>query len=218
MPKAWRMARSWLLRVLSVLNVQNNLHSHTIIHTITHTIIPIPTGGATRRSMILKFNGKSPQIAESAYISPAATIIGDVEIGEKANIWPGAVVRGDLAKITIGSYASIEDNCVIHSPLDISIGDNVIVGHGAVIHCRKIGDNVLIGNNATILDDVEIGDFCVIGSGALVAPGTKVPERSMAMGVPARVKGQVSEEHVTYIVEAAKFNYNLALKYKQQGL
>ncbi|MBM3149535.1 MAG: gamma carbonic anhydrase family protein, partial [Chloroflexi bacterium] len=77
--------------------------------------------------MILKFNGKSPQIAESAYISPAATIIGDVEIGEKANIWPGAVVRGDLAKITIGSYASIEDNCVIHSPLDISIGDNVIV-------------------------------------------------------------------------------------------
>ncbi|MBM3175898.1 MAG: gamma carbonic anhydrase family protein [Chloroflexi bacterium] len=172
----------------------------------------------TRRSMIVQFDGKSPRIAESAYISPAATIIGDVEIGEKANIWPGAVIRGDLAKITIGSYTSVEDNCVIHSPLEVSIGDNVIVGHGAVIHCRKIGNNVLIGNNATILDDVEIGDFCVIGSGALVAPGTKVTERSMAMGVPARVKGQVSDEHIAYIVEGAKFNYNLALKYKQQGL
>jgi len=168
--------------------------------------------------MIVDFDGKSPRIAPSAYVSPAATIIGDVEIGENANIWPGAVIRGDLAKITIGSYTSIEDNCVVHGPLEISIGDNVIVGHGAVIHCRKIGNNVLIGNNATILDDVEIGDFCVIGAGSVVAPGTKVPDRSLAMGVPARVKGQVSQDQVTYIVEGAKFNANVAQRYKQQGL
>lgn len=168
--------------------------------------------------MIVDFDGKSPRIAPSAYVSPAATIIGDVEIGENANIWPGAVIRGDLAKITIGSYTSIEDNCVVHGPVVISIGDNVIVGHGAVIHCRKIGNNVLIGNNATILDDVEIGDFCVIGAGSVVAPGTKVPDRSLAMGVPARVKGQVSQDQVTYIVEGAKFNANVAQRYKQQGL
>jgi carbonic anhydrase/acetyltransferase-like protein (isoleucine patch superfamily) len=168
--------------------------------------------------MIVEFGGHSPKIAPSAYVSPAATIIGDVEIGENANIWPGAVVRGDLAKITIGSYSSIEDNCVIHAPVEINIGNNVIVGHGAVIHCRRIGNNVLIGNNATILDDVEIGDFCVIGAGSVVAPGTKVTDNSLAMGVPAKIKGQVSQDQVTYIVEGAKFNANVAQRYKQEGL
>ena len=168
--------------------------------------------------MIVKFNGKRPEIAATAYVSPAATVIGDVQIGDYANIWPGAVVRGDLARITIGSYTSIEDNCVVHGPGSILIGDNVIVGHGAVIHCRSIGNNVLIGNNATLLDDAEIGDFCVIGSGAVVAPGTKLPNNSLAMGIPARVKGNVSQDQISYIVEGAKFNSNVAQQYKQQGL
>jgi len=168
--------------------------------------------------MIVEFNGKRPEIAPTAYVSPAATVIGDVQIGDYVNIWPGAVVRGDLARITIGSYASIEDNCVVHGPDSISMGDNVIIGHGAVVHCRSIGNNVLIGNNATILDDAEIGDFCIVGSGAVVAPGTKLPDNSLAMGVPALVKGQVSQDQIRYIVEGAKFNSNVAQQYKQQGV
>jgi len=168
--------------------------------------------------MIVEFNGKRPEIAPTAYVSPAATVIGDVQIADYVNIWPGAVVRGDLARITIGSYASIEDNCVIHGPGSISIGDSVIIGHGAVIHCRSIGNNVLIGNNATLLDDAEIGDFCFIGSGAVVAPGTKLANNSLAMGIPARVKGHVSQEQIGHVVEGAKFNSNLAQQYKQQNL
>ena len=108
--------------------------------------------------MIRDFNGKSPKIAPSAFVSETAYIIGDVEIGENSNIWPGAVIRADFGKTTIGHNTLIEDNCVVHSGTDVTIGNGVIIGHGAVIHCRRIGNNVLVGNNASILDGAEIGN------------------------------------------------------------
>ena len=132
--------------------------------------------------MIREFNGKSPQIASSAFVSETAYIAGNVEIGENSNIWPGAVIRGDLGKITIGNNTSIEDNCVVHSATDMIIGDNTIVGHGAILHCKNIGNNVLIGNNATVLDNAEIGDYCIIAAGSVVAPDTKIPAESLALG------------------------------------
>ena len=168
--------------------------------------------------MIREFNGKNPQIASSAFVSETAYIAGDVEIGENASIWPGAVIRGDIAKITIGKNTSIEDNCVVHSATDIIIGDNTIVGHGAVLHCKKIGNNALIGNNATVLDNVEIGDYCVIAAGSVVAPETKFPAESLAVGVPAKVKGKLSQEQKDYITIGSAFNVKLAQKYKKQGL
>jgi len=168
--------------------------------------------------MIREFNGKNPQIASSAFVSETAYIAGDVEIGENTNIWPGAIIRGDIAKITIGKNTSIEDNCVVHSATDIIIGDNTIVGHGAVLHCKKIGNNVLIGNNATVLDNVEIGDYCVIAAGSVVAPETKFPAESLAVGVPAKVKGKLSQEQKDYITIGSAFNVKLAQKYKKQGL
>ena len=168
--------------------------------------------------MIREFNGKNPQIASSAFVSETAYIAGDVEIGENANIWPGAVIRGDIAKITIGKNTSIEDNCVVHSATGIIIGDNTIVGHGAILHCKKIGDNVLIGNNATVLDNAEIGDYCIIAAGSVVAPETKFPAESLAVGVPAKVKGKISQEQKDYITMGSAFNIKLAQKYKKQGL
>jgi len=168
--------------------------------------------------MIRWFNGKSPQIASSAFVSETAYIAGDVEIGENTNIWPGAVIRGDIAKITIGKNTSIEDNCVVHSATDIIIGDNTIVGHGAVLHCKKIGNNVLIGNNATILDNAEIGDYCIIAAGSVVAPETKFPAESLAVGVPAQVKGKLSQKQKDYITIGAAFNVKLGQEYKKQGL
>jgi carbonic anhydrase/acetyltransferase-like protein (isoleucine patch superfamily) len=168
--------------------------------------------------MIREFNGKNPKIASSAFVSETAYIAGDVEIGENANIWPGAVIRGDIAKITIGKNTSIEDNCVVHSATGIIIGDNTIVGHGAVLHCKKIGDNVLIGNNATVLDNVEIGDYCVIAAGSVVAPETKFPAESLAVGVPAKVKGKLSQKQKDYITIGSAFNVKLAQRYKKQGL
>ena len=168
--------------------------------------------------MIREFNGKNPQIASSAFVSETAYIAGDVEIGENTNIWPGAIIRGDIAKITIGKNTSIEDNCVVHSATGIIIGDNTIVGHGAVLHCKKIGDNVLIGNNATVLDNAEIGDHCIIAAGSVVAPETKFPAESLAVGVPAKVKGKLSQKQKDYITMGSAFNVKLAQKYKKQGL
>ena len=168
--------------------------------------------------MIREFNGKNPKIASSAFVSETAYIAGDVEIGENTNIWSGAVIRGDIAKITIGKNTSIEDNCVVHSATGIIIGDNTIVGHGAVIHCKKIGNNVLIGNNATVLDNAEIGDYCIIAAGSVVAPETKFPAESLAMGVPAKVKGKLSQKQKDYLTMGSAFNVKLAQRYKKQGL
>jgi carbonic anhydrase/acetyltransferase-like protein (isoleucine patch superfamily) len=168
--------------------------------------------------MIREFSGKNPKIAPSAFVSETAYIAGDVEIGENSNIWPGAVIRGDIAKITIGKNTSIEDNCVVHSATGIIIGDNTIVGHGAVLHCKKIGDNVLIGNNATVLDNAEIGDYCIIAAGSVVAPETNFPAESLAMGVPAKVKSKLSQKQKDYITIGSAFNVKLAQKYKKQGL
>ena len=168
--------------------------------------------------MIRNFNGKSPQIAPSAFVSEAAYIVGDVEIGEKSNIWPGAVLRADFGTITVGHNTSIEDNCVVHGGTDISIGDNTIIGHGAVIHCHRIGNNVLVGNNATILDGAEVGDFCIIGAGSVVAPETKIPDKSLVIGVPARIKSPLSPEQLAQRKLGPDIYAKLAQKYKQQGL
>jgi carbonic anhydrase/acetyltransferase-like protein (isoleucine patch superfamily) len=168
--------------------------------------------------MIREFKGKSPKIAPSAFVSEAAYIVGDVEIGENASIWPGTVIRGDFAKVTIGKNTSIEDNCVVHSGDGVTIGDDVIVGHGAIVHCRKVGNNVLIGNNATILDNAEIGDLCIIGAGSLVTPETKIPAESLAMGVPAQVKGKLLQKQKDQLIAGSAFYIQMAQEYKQQGL
>ena len=168
--------------------------------------------------MIKEFDKKYPQVADSAFISEAAYVVGDVEIGEGSNIWPGAVIRGDCGKIIIGNNTSIEDNCVVHAKGDLIIGNNVIVGHGAVIHGLKIGNFVLIGNNAVILDDAVIGDFSIIGAGAVVAEGMKIAQQSLCMGMPARIKGRVSAQQMEQIKHGVSFYTDLARKYKRQGL
>ena len=168
--------------------------------------------------MIREFNGKSPKIAPSAFVSEAAYIVGDVEIGENSSIWPGVVIRADFGKIVVGNNTSIEDNCIVHSGADVIIGNNTIVGHGAVVHCHRVGSNVLVGNNATLLDDAEIGDFCIIGAGSVVAPKTKIAEKSVATGVPARIKGQPSQEQLVQLRLGSDIYAKLAQQYKQQGL
>ena len=173
--------------------------------------------------MIRSFNGKTPRIAGSAFISKTAYIIGDVEIGENCVVMPGAVIRADLGKITIGDNTIVEDNCVIHSGSldgfeDIVIGENVVIGHGAVNHARKIGDNVLIGINATILHDAEIGDFCIIAAGALVGQGAKIPDRSFVAGVPGKVKKEVSQEQLLWTQLGSIAYIELAKQYKKEGL
>ena len=167
--------------------------------------------------MLKSFDGKSPKIAPSALVHESACIIGDVEIGENSGIWPGAVLRGDVARIRIGNNTNIQDNCVIHAEEDLVIGDNVIVGHTAVIHCKSIGSNVIIGNNATVLDGTEIGDYCIVAAGSTVAPNTKIPDRSLVMGVPGKRKSEISREHLAQLEHAIDSYTRLTRKYKQEG-
>jgi carbonic anhydrase/acetyltransferase-like protein (isoleucine patch superfamily) len=174
--------------------------------------------------MIRMFNGKAPKIAETAFVSETAYVVGDVEIGEGSSIWPGAVVRGDLGKITIGRNTAVEDNGVIHSGTpaavtgDVVIGDRVVIGHGAVLHCRSIGNNVLIGMNATILHDAEIGNNCVIAAGCVVGQGANVPDRSFVAGVPGRIVGEPTERQLSWTREGLDGYLQLTEAYRKQGL
>ena len=171
--------------------------------------------------MIRAFNGKTPRIAASAYVDETAVLIGDVEIGEKSSVWPGAVIRGDMGKIKIGNQSIVEDNCVIHSGVPgtkespVIIGDRVIMGHGAVIHSSSIGSHVLIGMNATLLQKSTIGEFCIIGAAALVGDGRKIPDYSLALGVPAQIKGRPSEKQLWWVKNAYKDYEDLIKKLKQ---
>ena len=168
--------------------------------------------------MIYELDGKKPQIAESAYINKSAYIIGDIEIGENSTVWPGAVIRGDIARIKIGSRVHIQDNCVIHAEFPMEIGNDVLLAHCVMMHGAKIGNNSLIGNNATILDNAEIGSFCLVAAGAVVPDGMIVPDYSLVAGVPARVRGKVTEKHLDWVGRGIPIYMNLAKKYKAAGL
>ena len=174
--------------------------------------------------MIRSFRGTTPKIAESAFVSEAAYVVGDVEIGENSSVWPGAVIRGDFGKIKIGKRTAVEDNCTIHSGapatpiMDVVIGDNVHIGHGAVLNGRRIGNNVLIGMNATILHEAEIGDFCIIGAGCLVSQGMRIPDRSFVVGIPAKIKGEISPQQLWWVEKAPQAYAELTEQYKEEGL
>lgn len=168
--------------------------------------------------MIREFNGRTPKVADSAFVSEAAYVVGDVEIGEMASVWPGAVIRGDFAKIRIGRLTVVEDNSVIHAGADLEIGSQVIIGHGAVVHGRRIGNHVLIGSHATVLDEVEIDDLCMIGAGTVLTPRTKVPSMSYVLGVPGQIKGHLSDEQRLRLKEGANTYVQLARRYRIAGL
>ncbi|WP_440953663.1 gamma carbonic anhydrase family protein [Methanococcoides sp. FTZ1] len=168
--------------------------------------------------MLLKFKDKEPIVAETAFIADSADIIGDVTIGENSSIWFNAVLRGDMGKIKIGDRTSIQDNVVIHTDPETptELGDDVTVGHGAVLHSCRIGNNVLIGMNSTVLDGVEIGENSIVGANALVSPGKKFPPNSVITGVPGKVRRDALPEDATMIRENAAEYVKLAAEYRKQ--
>ena len=172
--------------------------------------------------MIRSFNGKTPKIHPSAFVSEAAYVVGDVEIGEGCSVWPGAVIRGDTGRIILGKNVAVEDNCALHAgipPYEVMrVGDNVNIGHGAVVHGVTIGHNVLIGMNATILHKSNIGNYCLIGAGALVNEGMEIPDYSFVVGVPAKVKARVTEEQMWWLRDVPDEYADLAAKYRAAGL
>ncbi len=146
--------------------------------------------------MIRSLDGIAPRIHPTAFVSEAAYVIGDVVIGEGSSVWPGSVVRGDMGRITIGKYTCVQDNSVVHCDTDATIGDYVVIGHRVVCHARNVGSRTLLGNGSVVNDGVSIGDECVIASGAVVLDDMQVPERSIVVGVPGRVRGEVQDRHL----------------------
>lgn len=170
--------------------------------------------------MLRPFRGLSPRVHESAYVSASAYVIGDVEIGAESSVWPGVVIRADRQKITIGQRTNIQDNSVVHTNrrFPLTIGGEVMVGHGAVIHCTRLGDHVLVGNNATLLDEVEIDEFCIIAAGTVVPPGMKVPRGSFVVGVPGQVRGPLTEAQWARLRRQGEGYVQLAREYREAGL
>ena len=167
--------------------------------------------------MIRSLDGIAPRIHATAFVSEAAYVIGDVEIGEGSSVWPGAVVRADAGSITIGSHTSVQDNSVVHGDADVVIGDRVVIGHMVLCHARKVGDRVLIGSGATVNDGAEIGDDSLVASAAMVMENMVIPPRSLVVGVPARAKGKVEERHTEHIKYLADEYIDKARRYKRQG-
>ena len=155
---------------------------------------------------IYPYRGKTPKIASSCYIAPTATLIGDVTIHDGASVWFGAVLRGDVAPIVVGARSNIQDNSVIHGEegCPTLIGEDVTIGHSAIIHAATVGDRVLVGMGAVLLSRCSIGGETIIGARALVTEDVKIPSGSLALGMPAQVKRALTDEEREHILLSAK--------------
>lgn len=155
---------------------------------------------------LYEIDGKSPQIGAGAWIAESAAVIGEVELGENASVWWGAVVRGDCGEvIRIGRNSNVQDGSVLHADFGkpLTLGDNVTVGHMVVLHGCSIGDGTLIGIGAIVLNGAKIGRNCVVGAGALVTEGKEFPDNTVIMGTPAKVVRTMSDADATHLAHLA---------------
>jgi carbonic anhydrase/acetyltransferase-like protein (isoleucine patch superfamily) len=151
--------------------------------------------------MIRAFERKSPQLGPGVFIAEGAQLIGDVILGEGASVWFNAVVRGDVGQIRIGARSNVQDLSCVHvtgGAWNTTIGDDVSIGHRAVLHGCTVGDACLIGIGAVLLDGAEIGEESIIGACALVTPGTRIPPRVLALGAPAKVVRPLTDEEIRF--------------------
>ncbi|MGB1126288.1 MAG: gamma carbonic anhydrase family protein [Phycisphaeraceae bacterium] len=152
---------------------------------------------------------------QSAYLADTARVTGDVVLGDHVSVWPSAVIRGDVAKVTIGAGTNIQDNATVHcdSGKPNVIGNNVTIGHNAVVHGMAVGDGSLIGMHATVLGKTLIGKRCLVAAGALVPPGLEVPDDHVVMGVPGKVVRETNDDEKQYLAWLAQHYVQLAKRY-----
>ncbi len=162
--------------------------------------------------MIEKFKEIMPITEKAAFIAWNAEVIGDVEIYENSSVWYSAVVRGDEAKVTIGKNSNIQDCASVHVAYDIpcNIGNNVTIGHGAIIHGCSIDDNCIIGMGAILLNNAKISKNTIVAAGSVIPEGKEFPEGVLLMGSPAKIKRELSEKEKQQITENAKEYIELA--------
>ena len=148
---------------------------------------------------------KTPDIHPSTFVAPGAVVRGEVHLAENSSVFYNAVLRGDRAPISIGEGTNIQDNCVVHVEYDlpVTVGKNVTVGHGAILHGCTIGDETLIGMGAIVLNGAKIGKNCLIGAGTLVTQNAVIPDGSMVIGSPAKVKRPLTEAEMASVRQSA---------------
>ena len=175
---------------------------------------------------IRAFNGIVPRLGANAYVDADALVIGDVELGEDASIWPGAVLRGDVQRIRVGARSSIQDGAVLHVTHDgpytpggssLLIGADVTVGHAAVLHACTVEDACLIGIHATLLDGAVVRRHSMIGAGAMLSPGKVVGEGELWLGNPARFTRKLSDEEIEKLYYSAQNYVRLKDQYLRQS-
>lgn len=166
--------------------------------------------------MIKEYKGIEPKIDETAFIAESADVVGQVTIERNANIWYGSVLRGDDNYITVGENTNIQDGSIVHisEKFPTIIGNNVTVGHKSIIHGCEIGDNTLIGMGSIVLDGAKVGEFTLLGAGSLVPPGKEIPSGVLAMGSPAKVIRELSDEEKENLTNSALKYVKLANNHK----
>ncbi len=169
---------------------------------------------------VFSIGDKTPNISDTVYCAPTATITADVTLKENVTVWPGASIRGDEAAITVGKNSNIQDNAVLHTDphMPMIIGENVTVAHGAILHSCNIGDNSLIGMGAIVLNRAKIAPYTLVGAGTLVAENKEFPEGVLLLGSPARIVRKLTEQeranlknNATHYVERGR-QYQLEAK------
>lgn len=159
--------------------------------------------------MIRSYQGHTPVIPASCYVDISAQVLGDVELGEHSSIWMNAVVRGDVNSIRIGAHSNIQDCAVLHGMryvYPVIVGDYVTIGHNATVHGCVIEDTCLVGMGAVILNNAHIGEGSIIAAGALIPEGAKIPARSLAAGIPGKVRRELTSDDRDEILKYAR-NY-----------
>jgi len=168
---------------------------------------------------LYQLGSKKPKIHPTAMIAPNASVIGDVVVGSRTSVWPGAVLRGDYGRIRVGANCSLQDNVVVHcsSQNPAVIGNGVTVAHSAIVHACRIGDECLVGAGAIIFDGARVGAHSIIGVGSVVLEGRTIPPRSVAVGAPAKVMRRATDKDVRMIRESYRAYVQMAKKYSITG-
>lgn len=170
------------------------------------------------RALVIGYQGKLPTIGEGVFLAPGVYVVGDVTVGDRASIWFGSVVRGDVNAVSIGAGSNVQDGCILHvtgiHPLRIGAG--VTVGHGVILHGCTVEDGALVGIGARVLDGAIIRSGALVGAGTLVPPRAEIPAGMLAMGSPARVVRALTEEERRRVAESAGHYVGYAANYKVQ--
>ncbi|GAC1441977.1 MAG: gamma carbonic anhydrase family protein [Vulcanimicrobiaceae bacterium] len=170
--------------------------------------------------MFIEYRGKTPRVAASAFVAPTAVLVGDVIVGEQASIWFGVVVRADHGTVRIGARTAIEDNAVIHATHDRTtvLGNDVVVGHGAVLDDCTVEEGAFVGSNATILEGATVGKHSLVAAGSVVSADDRIPDGVVAAGSPAIVRKDVAGRPADVMAHAARESLEEAHAYRRDNI